>query len=63
MQTRQQRSRYQGWWWGIGVVSGISVGLVGVIGLDATLVSRGLALVAVGLVVWSYRPTHRVGQD
>jgi len=63
MQKQQQRSRYQGWWWGIGVVSGIGVGLVGLVGLDATLVSRGLALVAVGLVVWSYRPTGRVGQD
>ena len=63
MQTRQQRSRYQGWWWGIGVVSGVGVGLVGLVGLDATLVSRGLALVAVGLVVWSYRPTQRVGLD
>ncbi|KPL83018.1 hypothetical protein SE18_19435 [Herpetosiphon geysericola] len=61
--NRQQRSRYQGWWWGIGVVSGGGVGFVGLVGWDATLVSRGLALVAVGLVVWSYRPTHRVGLD
>ena len=63
MQTRQRRSWNQGWWWGIGVVSGIGVGLVGLIGLDATMLSRGLALVAVGLVVWSYRPTPRVGLD
>lgn len=63
MNKQQQRSRMHGWWWGIGVVSGVGVGLVGLVGLDATLVSRGLALLAVGLVVWSYRPTGRVGQD